>query len=42
MFPKKATASVTGIGGMFGAFGGILLTLLVQKICLFTILKLVK
>ena len=31
MFPKKATASVTGIGGMFGAFGGILLTLLVQK-----------
>ena len=31
MFPKKATASVTGIGGMFGAFGGILLTLVVQK-----------
>ena len=31
MFPKKATASVTGIGGMFGALGGILLTLLVQK-----------
>ncbi len=31
MFPKNATASVTGIGGMFGAFGGILLTLLVQK-----------
>ncbi|MBK0370763.1 MFS transporter [Flavobacterium agrisoli] len=31
MFPKKATASVTGIGGMFGALGGILLTLLIQK-----------
>ncbi|MEO6177504.1 MAG: MFS transporter [Flavobacterium circumlabens] len=31
MFPKKATASVTGIGGMFGALGGILLTLVVQK-----------
>nr|WP_315196884.1 MFS transporter [uncultured Flavobacterium sp.] len=31
MFPKKATASVTGIGGMFGAFGGILLTLVIQK-----------
>ena len=31
MFPKKATASVTGIGGMFGALGGILLTTLVQK-----------
>ncbi len=24
MFPKKATASVTGIGGMFGALGGVL------------------
>lgn len=31
MFPKSATASVTGIGGMFGGIGGILLTLLVQK-----------
>lgn len=31
MFPKKATASVTGIGGMFGALGGILLSLAVQK-----------
>ncbi|HSC39322.1 MAG TPA: hypothetical protein VLD19_15670, partial [Chitinophagaceae bacterium] len=31
MFPKKATASVTGIGGMFGGLGGIMLTLLVQK-----------
>ncbi|PBQ31362.1 MFS transporter [Sphingobacteriaceae bacterium] len=31
MFPKRATASVTGIGGMFGALGGIALTLLVQK-----------
>jgi MFS transporter, ACS family, hexuronate transporter len=26
MFPAKATASVTGIGGMFGAFGGILVS----------------
>lgn len=31
MFPKKATASVTGIGGMFGAVGGIFLSLFVQK-----------
>lgn len=31
MFPKTATASVTGIGGMFGGIGGILLTFLVQK-----------
>jgi ACS family hexuronate transporter-like MFS transporter len=31
MFPKHATASVTGIGGMFGGLGGILLSLLVQK-----------
>ncbi|MDQ2718653.1 MAG: MFS transporter [Bacteroidota bacterium] len=31
MFPKTATASVTGIGGMFGGLGGILLTLFVQK-----------
>jgi ACS family hexuronate transporter-like MFS transporter len=31
MFPKKSTASVTGIGGMFGGLGGIALTLLVQK-----------
>lgn len=31
MFPKKATGSVTGIGGMFGGLGGILLTWLVQK-----------
>jgi MFS transporter, ACS family, hexuronate transporter len=31
MFPKSACASVTGIGGMFGGVGGILLTLLVQK-----------
>lgn len=31
MFPKRATASVTGIGGMFGGLGGILLVLLVQK-----------
>ena len=26
MFPKKAIASVVGIGGMFGGFGGILVT----------------
>lgn len=31
MFPKYTTASVTGIGGMFGALGGIMLSLLVQK-----------
>ncbi len=31
MFPKNATASVTGIGGMFGAVGGIALSLFVQK-----------
>jgi ACS family hexuronate transporter-like MFS transporter len=31
MFPKNATASVTGIGGMFGGLGGIMLTALVQK-----------
>ncbi len=31
MFPKKTVGSVTGIGGMFGGLGGILLTLLVQK-----------
>lgn len=31
MFPKKATGSVTGIGGMFGGLGGIVLSLLVQK-----------
>ncbi|MGB8192242.1 MAG: MFS transporter [Chitinophagaceae bacterium] len=31
MFPKYTTASVTGIGGMFGALGGILLSAAVQK-----------
>jgi MFS transporter, ACS family, hexuronate transporter len=31
MFPKRTVGSVTGIGGMFGGLGGILLTLLVQK-----------
>ena len=31
MFPKKATGSVTGIGGMAGALGGILLSAAVQK-----------
>lgn len=31
MFPKKTTGSVTGIGGMFGALGGIALSWLVQK-----------
>ncbi len=28
MFPKKTVASVTGLGGMFGAIGGILIALL--------------
>jgi ACS family hexuronate transporter-like MFS transporter len=31
MFPKHSTASVTGIGGLFGGLGGILLSWLVQK-----------
>ncbi len=31
MFPKKTTASVTGLGGMAGGLGGIALTLFVQK-----------
>ncbi len=31
MFPKSVVGSVTGIGGMFGALGGVALTLLVQK-----------
>lgn len=31
VFPKKAVASVTGIGGMAGGIGAVLLTLLVQK-----------
>lgn len=31
IFPKKSTASVTGIGGMFGSLGGIFLSLFVQK-----------
>ncbi len=31
MFPKSSTASVTGIGSLFGGLGGVLLTLLVQK-----------
>ncbi|RTQ50846.1 MFS transporter [Hymenobacter gummosus] len=31
MFPKRAVASVTGIGGMAGGMGGILLSALVQK-----------
>jgi ACS family hexuronate transporter-like MFS transporter len=31
MFPKQAIGTVTGIGGMFGAIGGILLSMLVQK-----------
>jgi ACS family hexuronate transporter-like MFS transporter len=31
MFPAKSTASVAGIGGMFGAVGGILLSQFVQK-----------
>jgi len=31
MFPKRTVASVTGIGGMAGGLGGIMLTALVQK-----------
>ena len=31
MFPKNATGSVVGIGGMFGGLGGILLSAAVQK-----------
>lgn len=31
LFPKSATASVTGIGGMFGSVGGIFLSVFVQK-----------
>lgn len=31
MFPKSSTASVTGIGGLFGGVGGLLLVALVQK-----------
>lgn len=31
MFPKKATGSVVGIGGMAGGLGGILLTWAIQK-----------
>ncbi|HTH81778.1 MAG TPA: MFS transporter [Mucilaginibacter sp.] len=31
MFPKKTVGSITGIGGMFGAVGGVLLSLFVQK-----------
>jgi len=31
MFPKKSTASVTGIGGLFGGLGGIFLSWAVQK-----------
>ncbi|MDB5196572.1 MAG: major facilitator superfamily 1 [Flaviaesturariibacter sp.] len=31
MFPKNSTASVTGLGGMFGGIGGIALSLFVQK-----------
>jgi len=31
MFPKHATASVTGLGGLAGGLGGLLLTALVQK-----------
>ena len=31
MFPKNSTATVTGLGGMFGGLGGIVLSLFVQK-----------
>ena len=32
LFPRNVVASVTGIGGMFGAVGGILLALLAGRI----------
>ncbi len=32
MFPKKAVASVTGIGGMAGAVGGMLIAWLAGKL----------
>lgn len=32
MFPKKTVASVVGIGGMFGALGGILISKLAPKL----------
>ena len=31
MFPKSTTASVTGLGGLAGGIGGLLLTFLIQK-----------
>jgi ACS family hexuronate transporter-like MFS transporter len=31
MFPKRTIGSVTGLGGMFGSIGSVLLSLLVQK-----------
>jgi ACS family hexuronate transporter-like MFS transporter len=31
MFPKRTVGSVTGIGGMFGSIGSVLLSLFVQK-----------
>lgn len=31
MFPKSSVGSVTGIGGMFGSLGGVMLSWLVQK-----------
>ena len=31
MFPKKTTATLAGLGGMFRGLGGILLSLFVQK-----------
>ena len=42
MFPKIATGSVTGIGGMFGGVGGILLHFWFRKICLSIIVPLIK
>jgi ACS family hexuronate transporter-like MFS transporter len=32
MFPKKAVASVTGLGGMAGAFGGMLIAQVVGQL----------
>jgi ACS family hexuronate transporter-like MFS transporter len=35
LFPKKAVASVIGIGGMFGALGGIVIARLAPKLFIY-------
>jgi ACS family hexuronate transporter-like MFS transporter len=32
MFPRRAVGSVVGVGGMFGAIGGMLLSLIVGEV----------